>query len=790
VKLVIIEGEGKKETITKYLRKIDSDFTVFATKGHVRDLPTKSLAINVDNNFEPRYTIMDDKKDIVAKLLATAKKADQIYLATDPDREGEAISWHLEHILEIPASTPCRIVFNEISQKAVAAALKAPRAVSQSLVDAQQARRVLDRLVGYKLSPFLCKKIQSNLSAGRVQSVALRLVVDKERAIQAFKPEEYWTLQAILSKDKTKFKSALATYKGKNIKPKSKEEMDRVLQGIEGCSYTVGNVKKSVTKQHAPAPFITSTMQQDALNKLGMTLKQSQQTAQRLYEGVEVEGEGKVALVTYIRTDSTRVSSDAQSAARAYIGERFGAEYVPAKPNFYKSKADAQDAHEAIRPININLTPESLKGRIDKNCYRLYKLIYDRFLASQMSEAVYNTVNVQILANDYGFKTTGKTLVFPGFTAAYKHVVEDEKEDDVSENGNLPVLTPGDECKLCELKPEQKFTTPPKRYTEASLIKAMEEKGIGRPATYTSIITTLATRGYTEKEEKFLKPTELGCSVVDMLIRYFADIMDVRFTANMETKLDDIELGGSVWQNVVGEFYTDFIAKLMEASGDDYSLKTEPEKTDIVCDKCGAYMVIRESKYGKFLACSAYPKCKNTHNLDANGEIIQPAAPISTDEICPDCGGKLVLKKGRYGDFLGCENYPKCRFIKNKNESAKEETPVAEVCPECGAPLQKKHGRYGDFLGCTAYPKCRYIKNLSGIGHVAEDGGECPDCGGRLKRRRSFRGEFYGCDNFPNCSFTSQYPVSEKKCPKCGSYMTKQGKKTVCANAACGHEEA
>lgn len=748
MKLVIIEGEGKKETVSKYLKKIDPEFTVFATKGHVRDLPNKTLAVNVTKNFEPKYTVMDDKKDVVKRLLELAKNADEVYLATDPDREGEAISWHLEYLLGIPEDRPCRIEFNEISQKAVKHALENPRTIDLRLVDAQQARRVLDRLVGYKLSPLLCKKIAPNLSGGRVQSVALRLTVDREREISVFVPEEYWLLTAMLKKDGMGFKSLLASKDGKKFKPKCQEEMDEVVSAVKNAQWVVGNVKKSVTKSHAPAPFITSSMQQDALNKLGMTLKQSQSVAQKLYEGVEVAGEGKLALVTYIRTDSTRVSADAQNAARQFITQKFGERYIPEKPNFYKSKNDAQDAHEAIRPINIEVTPDSLKNKIDKQCFRLYKLIYDRFLASQMSEAEYNSVHVDIKSDRYGFKTTGKTLLFAGYTAAYANYKDeaDAKDDENGENATLPELNTGDECSLDSLKPEQKFTKPPARYTEASLIKMMEEKGIGRPATYTAIITTLFSRAYCEKDGKFIRPTELGCNVTDMLLRYFEDIMDVGFTADMETKLDEIEFGGKVWQNVVGEFYSGFEKKLIAASGDDYSLRAAPIETDIKCEKCGSPMVIRESKYGKFLACSNYPKCKNTHHLDQDGNVVKAAEPVVSEEKCPECGAPLLIKKGKYGDFLGCSDYPKCHYIKNLSK------------PE----------------------------NTESI-----EGGICPKCGGVMIKRHSYRGDFYGCSNYPTCKFLSTDPIIKEKCPQCGGYMVKHvlksGTTIRCGNKECGY---
>ncbi|MCL2797347.1 MAG: type I DNA topoisomerase, partial [Firmicutes bacterium] len=613
MKLVIIEGAGKKETIEKYLGK---GYKVFATKGHVRDLPLRSLAVNVSNNFEPTYAVMDDKKEVVERLKEAANKAsDGVFLATDPDREGEAISWHVAHLLGIDPAEPVRIVFNEISKKAVSAALESPRPVDQSLVDAQQARRVLDRLVGYKLSPVLCKKIQSKLSAGRVQSVTLRLVVEKEREIRSFKPEEYWPFFAMLQKggDASSIKAALEKKDGKKVKLTSREEVDAALAALEGKPYLVTSVKRSITKSRPPAPFITSTLQQDAMNKLGFSLNQTTHAAQALYEGVDIGAEGKTALVTYIRTDSTRVSPDAIREAREYVAAKFGPEFIPEKPNYYASKKGAQDAHEAIRPISLERTPESLKNALQSQHYRLYKLIYERFLASQMSEAQYNALNVEIEAGKFGFKVSGKTPLFAGYTAVYS-MHEDEKEDDET-GGKLPDLAEGEMLALKEYKFEQKFTKPPQRYTEASLVKAMEEKGIGRPATYTPTVTILAAREYTGKDGKYLIPTELGEKVTDLLVKYFPEIMDVAFTAHMEERLDEIEDGGKVWQNVVGGFYEGLEEKIAVATGDKFTLKSPDVPTDIPCEKCGTKMVIKAGRFGNFLACPNFPSCRFTKEM-------------------------------------------------------------------------------------------------------------------------------------------------------------------------------
>ncbi len=734
MKLVIIEGIGKKETVEKYLGK---GYKVFATRGHVRDLPSKTLAVNVKENFEPRYEIIPTQKETVSKLAEEAAKAEQILLATDPDREGEAISWHVAEILGLNKSDNIRIAFNEISKNAVQNALKNPRPIDENLVDAQQARRVLDRLVGYKVSPVLCKKIQSKLSAGRVQSVTLRLIVERERKIRAFKPEEYWPFASILIKGRKNIKATLATKLGKNIKLTSKEEVDKVVAELEGKEYLVTNVKKSVTRSKPSAPFTTSTMQQDALNKLGMSLSQTTQTAQNLYEGIEIPGEGKVALVTYIRTDSTRVAAGAMQEAKEFISKKFGNDYVPTKPNIYASKKSAQDAHEAIRPITLSRTPESLEGVLSKTNYRLYKLIYDRFLASQMSDATYDSLNVDIKSGDYGFKVTGKTPKFPGYTAVYKNYVE--TKDDEEEETNLPALIEGEKLGFVKYKFEQKFTKPPARYTEASIVKEMEEKGIGRPATYTPTVTLLFSRGYTEKEGKSIYPTELGEKVTDMLIKYFPEIMNVKFTADMEEKLDEIEDGSRIWQSVIKDFYNGFEDKISAAMGDSFSLKAPDEKSDVICDLCGAQMVIKQGRFGRFLACPNYPKCKNTKAIDDEGKPVEPEAPIE-GEKCEKCGKPMVLRKGRFGDFWACSGYPKCKNIKNvenKNE-------YYGTCPLCGKPLKAVKGRT----------------------------------------------MFFGCTGYPDCKFTSANKVSDTKCPSCGSYMTerKYGGKDylVCANKECG----
>ena len=663
MKLVIIEGPGKRETLKKYL---GAGFDVFATKGHVRDLPAKTFSVDL-KNMTPSYEVMEDKKELIDELKKKAKKAEEVLIATDPDREGEAIAWHITHILEIDPNSNCRIVFNEISKKAVNEALKHPRPIDMNLVDAQQTRRIMDRIVGYKLSPIICKRIKPKLSAGRVQSVALKLVVDREKEIEAFIPEEYWNISAQLEKieDKFKFKASLNTKDGKKIKVVCKEEAEQVKSDLVGADYVVNNIKKSQTKSHAPAPFTTSTMQQDALNKLGMNLKKTSFCAQQLYEGVELEGEGKVALITYIRSDSTRVSVDAQNQALEYIGKQFGEKYVPEKPNVYKTKETAQDAHEAIRPISIERTPATVMSSLSPDNFKLYKLIYERFLASQMADAIYNNVNVDINAKNYGFKATGKTVEFLGYTAVYKSYVE--KEDDPSK---LPVLEVGEKLGFNELLMEQKFTKPPARYTEASLVKEMEEKGIGRPATYAMTITTLDTRGYTAHEGKSLYPTELGKAVDQYLGNNFRQVINVKFTADMENRLDEIAESGKNWQDVAKSFWGSFSELLTKAGGNYERIKIEPQKTDVVCDKCGAPMVVREGRYGKFLGCSAFPNCNNIMKLNSDKPKYEPKIIGK----CPECSdGNISVRRSKAGKiYYACD---KCKFytfvnpMKNVNEN-------------------------------------------------------------------------------------------------------------------------
>ena len=686
MKLLVIESSGKQETIQKYL---GSDWEVFATKGHVRDLPVKSLAVDVNNNFAPDYQIIPDKQDVVKKLKQKVKNADEVYLATDPDREGEAISYHLSHILGFNTDKKCRVVFNEITKDVILENLQKPRSIDMNLVNAQQARRILDRLVGYKISPILCKKIQNNLSAGRVQSVALKLITDREKEILNFKPEEYWVISSELEKENVKpsFRTLLASYKNKKIKIKNEQEKNQVLNALNNEKFIVSSLKKQVSKSHAPAPFTTLTMQQDASNKLGMSLNKTMSCAQELYEGVKLGNEGKVALVTYIRSDSVRVSDEAQRKAKDFIIEKFGKEYVPTKYNIYKTKGEnIQDAHEAIRPVNFNKTPESVKQYLSPENYKLYKLIYERFLASQMSEALYDSVNLEVLAGDYKFKASGKTLKFAGFTAIYQE--HKEKDENEEKEAKLPPLNEGDVLNLLKLNGEQKFTKPPQRYTEATLVKAMEENGIGRPATSAPTISILSARKYVEKEGRYLKPTELGFKTDDLLEKYFSKIMNVDFTAQMETRLDEISEGKNEWQQVISNFYNFLLPQLKNANldGEKFTVQKEQVVTDVKCDKCGAFMVEKTGRYGKFLACPNYPSCKNIQSIKPH------AKEVGT---CPKCSKKLLLKKSKKGTiYYACEDYTDCKFMS-------WDLPTGERCPKCNEFLTKKTTKNGELIRCS-----------------------------------------------------------------------------------------
>ena len=655
-KLIIVESPAKANTIKKFL---GGNTKVVASMGHIRDLPKSKLGINIENNFEPEYINIRGKGDLIKELKTDAKNAKKVYLATDPDREGEAIAWHLSNVLNVDEKKVTRVTFNEITKTAVQKAIKEPRDIDINLVDAQQARRVLDRIVGYKISPVLWKKVKRGLSAGRVQSVAVKLIVDREEEIENFIPEEYWNIYVDLKDEKTNkiFQARYFGKAGKKQEIHSKEEVDKILFAIKKATYIVEDVKKSEKKRTPAPPFTTSTMQQEASRKIGFSIKKTMSVAQGLYEGVKIQDKGTVGLITYMRTDSTRISEEARATAKTYITETYGKDYY--ENRYYKTNKEAQDAHEGIRPTYAELEPEKIKDSLTKDQYKLYKLIYNRFMASQMVSAIYDTMSVTINANDYTFKANGQNLKFKGFMTLY---VEGTDEKEEKEAGMLPELIPNEIVKLEKIEPKQSFTEPPARYTEASLVKTLEEKGIGRPSTYSPTITTILERRYIEKEQKQLVPTELGKIVNKLLCENFADVINVEFTAKVETEFDNIAEGQEDWKKMIGEFYGPFEENVERVEKELEHVELVDEVSDIPCDKCGRMMVYKYGRFGKFLACPGYPECKNTK------PIIE-----TIEEKCPKCGGAIQVRKAKSKrKYYICENNPKsCDYI-SWNKPSKE----------------------------------------------------------------------------------------------------------------------
>lgn len=673
-KLVIVESPAKAHTIQKYL---GPDYEVMASMGHVRDLPASRLSVDVKNDFAPNYENIKGKGELIKKLRAEAKKSDYVYLATDPDREGEAISWHLAQLLKLDETEPNRVTFNEITKSGIKYGMEHPRCIDQQLVDAQQARRVLDRIVGYEISPFLWKKIRKGLSAGRVQSVAVRLVVDREDEIRAFKPEEYWTLEALLQKQGAKTKPFTAKYYGtggKKCEITTEEQANALKAAAEKEPFIIKSIKMGTRQKNPAPPFITSTLQQDASRRFGFQAKRTMKVAQELYEGINLPDLGAVGLITYMRTDSLRISDEALSAAHDYIQRTYGENYALAKPRTFRSKSNAQDGHEAIRPTMIDLAPAKIKESLSSDQYKLYKLVWERFIASQMAACVQDTVSTDITAGEHLFKASGFSVRFDGYTRLYTEAVDNEEEQET----NLPRLEEGEHLTLKELKPNQHFTQPPPRYTEATLIRELEENGIGRPSTYAPTLSTILQRGYVEREGKALKPTIVGETVTRLMKEQFGKIVDVKFTAEMEQELDEVEAGKTEWVGMMHHFYDDFTDMLQSAEKnmEGTKMKIPDEETDIVCELCGRKMVVRHGKYGKFLACPGFPECKNTKTL-------QQETPGS----CPRCGKKVLAKKSKTGrTYYGCEDNPKCGFMT-------WDIPLAEKCPQCGSSLFKTTGR-------------------------------------------------------------------------------------------------
>lgn len=678
-KLVIVESPAKAKTIAKYLGK---NYIVEASMGHVRDLPKSQLGVDTENNYNPKYITIRGKGDLIDKLKKAAKKSEKVYLATDPDREGEAISWHLAQILNIDQKDKCRIVFNEITKNAVKNAIKVPRAINVNLVDAQQARRILDRLVGYEISPVLWKKIKWGLSAGRVQSVALKIICDRENEINEFVPKEYWSIESKLNKqgDKKSFTVKLTTKNNKKIEINNEDESRVIIKELEKGSFTVSKIKKSQKTKNPLPPFTTSTLQQEAYRKLNFATKKTMSVAQQLYEGVDVKGHGSLGLITYMRTDSVRISDEAQNSAREFLINNFGSDYIPEEARIFKGKKNAQDAHEAIRPTYVELTPEVVKDSLKDEQYKLYKLIWNRFMASQMSSCLLNVTSVEIENGEYQFRASGSSVKFDGFMKLYEYSTEEEDN-----SVNIPELSENEILQNKGVEGKQHFTQPPAKYSEASLVKTLEEYGIGRPSTYAPIISTLLDRKYIERDKKNLIPTELGIIVNNIVSEFFKEIVDIDFTAEMENKLDNIEEGKDIWNNIVAEFFEPIKKEIEVAEKEIAKITIEDKISEEVCDKCGRNMVIKQGRFGQFLACPGYPECKNTkpivEELDVN---------------CPKCGGNILVKKSKKGrKFFGCSNYPNCDFVSWFE-------PAAEKCPACGGNMVKKYSKTkGSYLECT-----------------------------------------------------------------------------------------
>jgi len=796
--LVIVESPVKAKTINEYLGK---QYVVKASLGHIKDLPKKDLAVDVENGFEPRYEIIEGKRKLINELKQAAKKVDSIYLAADPDREGEAICFHLQEELQGKKNGEphiYRVMFNEITKNAIQKAFQNPGMVDSKLVDAQQARRVLDRLVGYKISPLLWDKVRRGLSAGRVQTVALRVIVEREAEIVAFIKNEYWTLDAELAGRKPPALTA-RLFKKDDQTPEliNQQASDNVLAQLEGAAYTVKSVTRREKRRNPVAPFITSTLQQESSRKLRFSVKRTMILAQRLYEGVELGKAGAVGLITYMRTDSTRLSEDALQAARAYIAVKYGPEFLPESPNIYKSKKEAQDAHEAIRPTSMEHSPDEVEKYLAEDELKLYRLIWNRFVACQMTPAVFDQTTIDISArgkdaSDYLFRATGSVLKFGGFLKVYEEGKDQSDEEDEELKHRLPAVAEGEILKLRSLMPEQHFTEPPPRFNEATLVKKLEADGVGRPSTYASILSTIQEREYVKKEGGRFIPTELGKVVTGLLIESFDDIFDVKYTARMEEELDEIEEGQIPWRAAIGEFYEKFDKDLKHAEEHMTDIKRMEKPTDLICEKCGKPLVIKWGRHGSFIACTGYPDCTYTRELTVDLPDVDKVdlSEQGEDEYCENCGRPMVLKKGRFGTFYACTGYPDCKTTKPiGGQQKKPDVPLDEKCPTCGNNLVLKTGRYGEFTACGNYPACKYVKQKT-------IGVKCPECSeGEVVERRSKRGKtFYGCNRWPDCNFVAWGKPVQEKCPECGSpYMIekwlKAGPVLQCPNADCKHKQ-
>ena len=809
--LVIVESPAKAKTIQKYLGK---DFTVEASLGHVKDLPKSTLGVDVENDFDTEYIVIPGKEKVLAKLKKLALLADNIYLAPDPDREGEAIAAHLaEELGDGPSKKRkkkgdedgreriSRVTFNEITKRAVQEAFEHPRAIDRDLVDAQQARRVLDRLVGYQVSPLLWDKVRRGLSAGRVQTVALRLIVEREREIKAFEKKEYWTIDANLAGPKPPAFDARFLGKGEEkVEVTNGEDAEKIRAALEHADWLVRSVERKERRRNATPPFTTSKLQQDSSRKLRFSVKRTMMIAQRLYEGVELGEEGSVGLITYMRTDSTRVSNDALAEVREYIKGQYGPQYLPDAPNTYKEKKEAQAAHEAIRPTSVMRAPDEIKQYLKEDEFKVYKLIWQRFVSSQIMPAVFDQTTVDIDAKSGGeafwFRVTGSVMKFDGFLKVYEESKEGKDEDDEELKHKLPALEAGQKLVLKALKPEQHFTEPPPRYNEASLVKELEERGIGRPSTYSAILSTIQERQYVQKLGGKFSPTEIGLVVTDLLVENFRDIFDIEYTAKLEQQLDEVEEGKEKWTDALGDFYKRFSKDLKYAEKHMENIKRMEKPTDEKCERCGSPLVIKWGKHGSFYACSSYDKenkdsCTFTKENPINLPDLDTADVQETtqEEYCENCGRVMVLKRGRFGQFMACTGYPDCKTTRRLDQGKKvPDIPLDELCPKCGRNMMLRHGRFGEFTACSGYPECKYVKqNFIGV--------KCPLCeDGEIVEKKARKGNtFYGCGNYPKCKFTSASKPLPEKCPTCGGDFLveknlKSGPVIACPNKECDYE--
>jgi DNA topoisomerase I len=780
--LVIVESPAKAKTINKYLGR---EYSVEASLGHIKDLPKSKLGVDIEGDFDAEYNIIPGKEKVVARLKKLAQNAPAIYLAPDPDREGEAIAAHLAQEFtdgkkkKKKGGTPIhRVTFNEITKKAVQAAFQHPREIDQHLVDAQQTRRVLDRIVGYQVSPLLWDKVRRGLSAGRVQTVALRLIVDRDREIKAFEQREYWTIDAHLAASRPPAFNARFIGRGEEkTEIPNQEESNKILAALENAQWSVRNIENKERRRSPAPPFTTSRFQQDASRKLRFSVKRAMMIAQRLYEGVDLGDEGSVGLITYMRTDSVRVSNDALTEVRELIASTFGKEFLPETPNTYKSKKEAQEAHEAIRPTSVVRHFDEVKKYLQEDEYKVYKLIWQRFVASQMNPAIFDQTSVDVEAKapteSFAFRVTGSVLKFDGFLKVYEESKEGKDEEDEELKHKLPPLVVGQSLTLKELKPEQHFTEPPPRYNEASLVKELEERGIGRPSTYATILSTIQERQYVQKLGGKFIPTEIGLVVTDLLVENFPDIFDFQYTARLEEELDEIEEGKEKWTSALGDFYKKFEKDLRYAQKHMENIKRMEKPTEEKCERCGSPLVLKWGKHGSFFACSAYKKddpnsCTFTKENPINLPDLDTAEMPETaqEEYCENCGRVMVLKRGRFGQFMACTGYPDCKTTRRLDQGRKvPDVALEEICPKCGRNLVLRHGRYGEFISCSGYPECKYIKqNYIGV--------HCPLCkdGELVEKKARRRGNlFYGCSNYPKCKFTSAYKPVAEKCPQCGS---------------------